>query len=540
MTARSTLTSLVLCLLTACATNVARQEPHATAPARETNAEHDPSTRRAEIPASMMRETNLEAPGDLLIRLYQAMRAYNPVGDGTRYFISDDNALDAYWIQQTPNVWGLSADQVRPGAGRTVAYEVRSLIAGAQRFVDITNLASFPTGEFRQAIINGLAEVARSGRPVTVRILVGWWPETGGSGSGGSGGGGGSRLNQSDYLKQIVAQLRGIPGSNLKIYVGAQQVWTPLEWNHSKIIAVDAQYAMVGGENLWDSDYLQVYPAHDLNVALRGSFVVGLHNFADYLWGHVCGYWSGEWKPAYWESGWNDVGSRCLEKNGLQRRPGPGRLRVLGAGRLGSLAGSGNPADVAMLLAYQSSTSTIRIAQQDIGYTDPIIGSRWWWDEGMKALAAAVVKRQHVYIVLSDDNAKAGPDGVGYWNSIPIRDTADKLREYVVNTPGAPTGPALRDLLCSNLHLAPLRFGPSDRWPNGWAFANHPKFFMIDDSLFYVGSENFYPVSLQEYGVFMDDASAAAQIKEAYWDKLWQYSSRAAISGNGPTNCHFR
>jgi hypothetical protein len=307
------------------------------------------------------------------------------------------------------------------------------------------------------------------------------------------------------------------------------------------MVAVDGRSVLLGGENLWDADYLQTQPAHDLNLALRGPFVFGMDNFADVLWGNVCSYFSPDWKPAYWQSGWNDIGSQCLAKSGLSRPPAAGSLRVLGAGRLGGLATNGNPADLGMSLALRSSTSTIRLSQQDIGATDPVTGRiRFWWDDGMTSLARALVAKQNVYIVLSNDNAKAGPQGDGYWNKIPLTETADKIKEYVQKQPGAPTGDALRRLLCSNLHLAPLRFGPANHWPNGWTFANHAKFFMIDDRLFYVGSENFYPVSLQEYGVFLNDATAAAQIKTQYWDKLWQASSQAAISGSETNNCYFK
>jgi hypothetical protein len=44
----------------------------------------------------------------------------------------------------------------------------------------------------------------------------------------------------------------------------------------------------------------------------------------------------------------------------------------------------------------------------------------------------------------------------------------------------------------------------------------------------------------QEYGVFLNDTNAAAQIKAQYWDKLWLYSSRAAISGSETSNCYFK
>ncbi|HKH44514.1 MAG TPA: hypothetical protein VKM72_07615 [Thermoanaerobaculia bacterium] len=472
----------------------------------------------------------LRSNADALDALYAAMK--QDAGgrwEGVTYALSNDNSLDPDWILQTPKVWGLPAADVKNGAGLFVADRVTRLVASAQSFVDITTLTPFPTGRFESAIVAGLRQLAQSGRPVTVRYLAGWYP-----------GPAGGRLTQSEYLRRVIQGLKGIPNSKLKIFAGAMQV-NVTTWNHAKIVAVDGQRAMVGGENLWDDDYLQVYPAHDLSIHLNGSSAFAMHTFADTLWASVCKYTMTSWRPAYWESGWQDVKTGCLARAGVVRTPGPGRLRVLNAGRLGGLvwpSENGNAADVAFLLAFRGSRSTIRIAQQDLGMS---IGVKWlFWEAGMQEIAQALVRRQHVYIVLSNDNAQAGPNGAKYTAGVPLTGTADRIKSDVARQPGAPTGKELIDLLCSNLHLTTLRFGPSDQWPNGFKFANHSKFWMVDDRLFYVGSENLYPSDLQEYGVILNDAGAAAQMKQEYWDKLWSYSSRAAISGSEAGRCYFR
>ena len=63
---------------------------------------------------------------------------------------------------------------------------------------------------------------------------------------------------------------------------------------------------------------------------------------------------------------------------------------------------------------------------------------------------------------------------------------------------------------------------------------------MVDDSFFYVGSENLYPSDLIEFGVFHSDPSMVKSVQDQWWNKLWQYSKRAAISGSGVTSCYFR
>ena len=95
-------------------------------------------------------------------------------------------------------------------------------------------------------------------------------------------------------------------------------------------------------------------------------------------------------------------------------------------------------------------------------------------------------------------------------------------------------------LLCSRFHLAPFRFGPDDSWPGGKTIANHSKFWMVDDRVFYIGSDNMYPVNLQEFGYIIDDRKGADAMLESYWNPLWQWSKRAAVSGDGVDKCIFR
>ena len=88
------------------------------------DAEHDPQPEPEQpLPASALEafENALKRNADLLDALYGAMRVYNPSGDGKKYSMSLNNALDTDWIQQTPNVWGQSAGEVPLGAGRLSA-----------------------------------------------------------------------------------------------------------------------------------------------------------------------------------------------------------------------------------------------------------------------------------------------------------------------------------------------------------------------------------------------------------------------------------
>jgi hypothetical protein len=122
---------------------------------------------------------------------------------------------------------------------------------------------------------------------------------------------------------------------------------------------------------------------------------------------------------------------------------------------------------------------------------------------------------------------------------VPLQAVADKMLA-VAQAHSSLSRPALVDLLCQHFHLAPFRFGPDASWPGGAAIGNHAKFWMVDDRYFYLGSDNLYPVDLQEFGYIVDDGAAAAELRRTYWDPLWRWSRAAAISGADAQRCVLR
>lgn len=69
-------------------------------------------------------------------------------------------------------------------------------------------------------------------------------------------------------------------------------------------------------------------------------------------------------------------------------------------------------------------------------------------------------------------------------------------------------------------------------WSDGREFALHSKVYIADDLAFYAGSENFYPANLQEYGFIIADQNATQGFMSSYWDKMWGYSLRHAVTGS--------
>ncbi len=75
---------------------------------------------------------------------------------------------------------------------------------------------------------------------------------------------------------------------------------------------------------------------------------------------------------------------------------------------------------------------------------------------------------------------------------------------------------------------------------------------MVDETAFYVGSQNLYPSTigdylgpeLNEYGWLIDDTTLATQIKESYWIPIWSQIEAESLlfrSDNLPPNwdCQF-
>jgi phosphatidylserine/phosphatidylglycerophosphate/cardiolipin synthase-like enzyme len=45
---------------------------------------------------------------------------------------------------------------------------------------------------------------------------------------------------------------------------------------------------------------------------------------------------------------------------------------------------------------------------------------------------------------------------------------------------------------------------------------SHNKFWIVDDKVFYFGSHNFYPTSLQQFGIIVDSIEAGKILLESY------------------------
>jgi hypothetical protein len=62
---------------------------------------------------------------------------------------------------------------------------------------------------------------------------------------------------------------------------------------------------------------------------------------------------------------------------------------------------------------------------------------------------------------------------------------------------------------------------------------NHAKFYLVDDTACYVGSDNMYPHTLIEFGYLVEGNALMQDVLTNYWNQVWNYSKHACIGHRG-------
>jgi phosphatidylserine/phosphatidylglycerophosphate/cardiolipin synthase-like enzyme len=508
---------------------------------------------------ALIRERHIEPPDQssatpLLEQLQAELAKSDRSGryQGVTYDLTQGNVLGRDWIVQSPNDWGRKASDLKSSSleckdcDRDLLLPIYNVVTGARRSVDINLLQPAPDGRFLDTLRAAFGTLARSGRQISVRILLGQFPP--------------DNIDTRDFLAKVSAEATGVPRARLRISVAAMRSCTSFDdcdsfsWNHSKIISVDGREALVGGHNMWAKDYLVDDPVHDLSMRVSGPAAASASRFVDTLWQYVCSNLNQD-KAISLSSLATDQslapGSCPPPSVKASAAAAKGGVPIMAVGRLGAgiTTEFANQSDLARDLMLGAAKHTIRIAQQDLGFTFAR-ADKLFPESNLERLVAFLMRGEgDVYIVLSNEGS-VGNSGFSYWNGVTLQDLARHLRQMVQSRFEAKDpqsryeirkGPdPVNALLCEHVHLAPFRFGPDQKWPDGKTFATHMKLWMIDDRAFYIGSDNMYPVNLQEYGYIVDDRKAAGELLDSYWNPLWQWSQRAAVSGPGVENCIFR
>lgn len=588
-TLRRFATAIALAASAACAhlPSTAYSEDQAAAAAAEAAKLQPAAPLAAIIRAQGVQPLDPDKRQPLLEQLVEELRKTDPWDrlHGVTYRLSEHNALDPGWLIQTPNRWGRSAADLpvyQPGckdclpdidlplctsdadcagggscrplamlnaspanAGKRACFghsdamadRVYETIAGARSRVDIATLQWIPDRRFLAALRNGITTLSRSGERVIVRVLVGQYPPL--------------ETNARELLDELVRDIPDIKGARVGVYVAAMRSCTgqptcgTFSWPHVKIIAVDGRTAITGGHNLWTRDYLLDQPIHDLSMQVRGPAAADATSFLDGLWDFTCRRKGMHSEPIAVFS--YEASERRVERDcpwprilpRLERLARPGDTTILSVGRLGAgiTKSFANQSDLARDLLLGAARRSIVIVQQDFGFT--FAQARPLWPESTMERIADFLLRQtgDVHVVLSNLDA-TGKTGATYSTRVPVEVTARRFREVVRRRSQMPDA-ELDAMLCRRLHIAPFRFGPDATWPGNIPIGNHGKFWMVDDQVFYIGSDNFYPVDLQEFGFIVDSRAAAAEFRREYWNHLWRWSAPVAISGAGAPRCVF-
>lgn len=443
--------------------------------------------------------------------------------------------------------------------------QVYKVMVTGKHLVDVTGLnqaSQAPDGRFKEAIRNAVTFLANSGEEVKIRLLLGHWY--------------GLKAKQSDVrnlLIYLTQDAKSVANSKISMYVGAYysayvaSTWDLMSLNHSKIVAADGKVAVIGGENMFDDDYLSINPASDMTLKVSGPAVYDAQAFATRLWQYVV-------MAAPTALGWNDAihyfswtgGSAdpLLNTNGYAQIPAtvtrdgsaPGTTAVFAVGRLGKGIILGRPvvkpyqsSDFAFLGMIDSAKTSIRIAQQDLIWGPAAaedieywVWQRSWYNQpAMELLAKKLANDVDVYVIVSNLWSKTGVTKAGsYYNGLALARVGEAFKFYLDKNRSLSREKKL-DILCNKLHVANIRVGQNDSWSNKMPFANHSKTIIIDKQAFYVGSHNFYPMDLQEYGLVVDDQTLTTQYIDDYWTTLWNNSKRSAITGSdNPNACMFK
>jgi phosphatidylserine/phosphatidylglycerophosphate/cardiolipin synthase-like enzyme len=465
-------------------------------------------------------------PGHRVQFIYDALRRDRPEFEHITYGMTQGNVLEGPWLQQTPNWWGKPAKDLVRDHSHSLGTQVREIIAKAEHTVDITLLYPEPTdGWFLECIGKAIGMLASKNRDISVRILIGNYPT--------------KIADTAGLLKNIEKWAPNIKGSKLRIYAAGMMV-TVASWNHSKIIAVDGRYSIVGGHNLWWGDYLCSAPVHDVSMQVEGPAALQAHRYCNRLWSHVS-YWNRRAIGIYsndYDGRTSRIGNASLTSVTPPVSQGRGSTPILAVGRTGIMDwGKGNQSDYAFVMAMQMAKQSIKLSQQDfllVAVADPGLAG---------ALAGAILRDVSVSIVLTTPGATSGA-GAGYTTGATIEAVAITLTALTMSVAVGLRIPPERAaaLLLKNLRIAPIRFSADKEWPAERAndlcgqakvarkIANHAKVWIVDDQMFYVGSQNAYPSDNQEYGYIVEGTAETAQLLEQYWNPLWKWSAASSLA----------
>ncbi|MEM9243947.1 MAG: phospholipase D-like domain-containing protein [Pseudomonadota bacterium] len=439
------------------------------------------------------------------------------------------------------------------GPANNFQQRMYNLIANAKSFVDITTLQptdkrqfTMTTDAFTTTLKNAIVALAyksqTSTHPIYVRLLQGSFTPARDKDK--------DRAralkilvqNQHAYLVNIV---KALPQNNkLVISIASQRscafmrpgncgninkqhsLYFSAAWNHGKIIDVDGKSLIVGGENLWGNDYLGKNPVNDMNIEITGPVAAGAVDYVNHLWQfvyihqnklrsnicHTYDYQTGR------------ISKKCPDifpTSNAQTASASGLpVKAMYVAKLnnGVLDKDADQSEFARVYAFGHAKQSIKISQQaliqkfDRRQLYPLYAVN---GTVMQALAHAVKTGVTVDIVTSN----LSPNQKGYSSEVGAQAIYDYLLHLLTAQFGLKESMA-KAALRQYLHIKTVAYAANDR--DASKTSSHNKMWIVDDHLFYVGSHNIYPSSLQQFGVIIDDQQATNLLEQQWWQPLWR------------------
>jgi phosphatidylserine/phosphatidylglycerophosphate/cardiolipin synthase-like enzyme len=434
---------------------------------------------------------------------------------------------------------------------------IYDVMISAEVLLDITTLSP-PTGRFLDSLKNALRYLSNKPdghRPVVRILFSNPWPNV-------------PPVTSDPFIKDITSQLD--PAKRMEIYVYVMSS-SFASWNHAKIVAADGVRAIVGGHNQWGPHYLGINPVFDLSMQLTGTAARHAHNYANGLWNF--GQWRKDhlyqWVNSALESimslqsgylpatatGPSQVQAGVLPGTTMYATatgrfsapPAGGTVPVLSVGRSGNsqspyywfptlgsyLSPFTEPSDEALIKLVSLAQRTVRMSIQAF---QVVWGDMMGWNPGLLfAMADALNRGVSIDVVASNPGALAG--GLGkteapYDGNSP-QDVNAKIIETLTGRLGLQDA-AAQQIVSQRLRVANIRYSTDATYPGNVQIGNHAKSFIVDDSAFYIGSQNMYVCNLNEFGYIVEDATAAQAYLDNYWTHLWNSSKSTLTTSVDP------
>merc|ERR1711957_387301 len=108
------------------------------------------------------------------------------------------------------------------------------------------------------------------------------------------------------------------------------------------------------------------------------------------------------------------------------------------------------------------------------------------------------------------------------WTCVDVAaEIAKRIKKHVIGGVG---NDELRKVVTERLQVCYIRREGKGKYDDGRSIGLHSKHFIVDDTCFYIGSQNLYDCDLAEWGVIIDNKRKTHDILDEYWNPLWESS----------------